>query len=97
MHQICISVWLHRFRRISESPFFTCELNRVPTILYPVEVNDTNQSDYDQTQFDLFKEQYMDTHKIVRLDIFIDEHNNGHLLKPVIVCDLVSKRYNPMT
>jgi hypothetical protein len=43
--------------------------------------------------FDYFKEKFNKSHKIIRLDVVIDENNSIEVIKEVIVCDLVSTRY----
>jgi hypothetical protein len=73
------------------TPFFICELNQTPTVIFPVHVNYGEMGAIDD--FDYFKEKFNKSHKIIRLDVVIDENNSIEVIKEVIVCDLVSTRY----
>ncbi len=77
-------------RRNLGQPFFTCELNKIPTMIYPRPIVDGII--YENTQFDNLKENYRKTHKIIRLDIEI-ENSVVVLVKEIIVSDLVSNQY----
>jgi hypothetical protein len=77
-------------RRISGQPCFTCELNKIPTLIYPSPIVDGKGMD--NHQLDNLKEQYRNTHKIIRLDIEI-ENIVDVLSSAVIVSDLVSKNF----
>ena len=77
-------------RRILEQPFFYCELNKIPTLIYPRPIIDGEI--YDNPYFEEIKEQVRITHKIIRLDIEI-ENNVAVLTKVIIVSDLVSNNY----
>jgi hypothetical protein len=71
-------------------PFFTCKLNKVPTLIYPRPIVDGII--FDNPQFDNLKEHCRNTHKIIRLDIEI-QNNVVVLVKEIIVTDLVSPKY----
>ena len=77
-------------RQILGQPFFSCELNKIPTLIYARPIVDGEI--YENTQFDDIKEQVRKTHKILRLDIEI-ENNIAVLVKVIIVADLVSYKY----
>ena len=75
--------------RISGQPCFTCDLNKIPSLIYPRLVVDGEI--FDNPHFDNLKDQYRNTHKIIRLEIEI-ENNIVVIVKEIIVSDLVSKR-----
>ncbi len=77
-------------RQILGQPFFSCELNKIPTLIYPRPIFD--KEIHENTQFDDFHEQVRKTHKIIRLDIEI-ENNVAVLVKEIIVSDLVGKKH----
>jgi hypothetical protein len=71
-----------QLRRILGQPFFTCELNKIPTLIYPRPI--VNGEIYENPHFDEIKEQVRKTHKIIRLDIEI-ENNVAVLVTDIIV------------
>jgi hypothetical protein len=71
-------------------PFFSCELNKIPTLIYPRPILD--KEIHENPHFDEIKQQLRKTHKIIRLDIEI-ENNVAVLTKVIIVSDLVSNQY----
>lgn len=71
-------------------PFFNCELNKIPTLIYPRPIVDGDI--YENSHFEEIKEQVRKTHRIIRLDIEI-ENNVAVLTKEIIVSDLISKSY----
>jgi len=71
-------------------PFFNCELNKIPTLIYPRPIVDGDI--YENSEFDNLKEHCRNTHKIIRLDIEI-QNNVVVLVKEIIVSDLVSNQY----
>lgn len=77
-------------RRLSGQPCFTCKLNKIPTLIYPSPIVDGKVMD--NHQLDNLKEQYRNTHKIIRLDIEIENYVVV-LVKEIIVYDLVSNQY----
>ena len=77
-------------RRNLGQPFFTCKLNKIPTLIYPRPKVDGIL--YENLQFDNLKEHYRNTHKIIRLDVEI-QNNVDVLVKEIIVSDLVSSQY----
>jgi hypothetical protein len=77
-------------RRNLGQPFFTCELNKIPTLIYPRPIVDGEI--YENSHFEEIKEQVRKTHRIIRLDIEI-ENNVAVLVKAIIVSDLVSNQY----
>ncbi len=79
-----------QLRRISGHPYFSCEQNNVPTLIYPRPIFDGEN--YENHHFDEIKEQFRDTHKIIRLDIEI-ENDVVVIVKEIIVSDLVSQKY----
>jgi hypothetical protein len=75
---------------ISGQPCFTSELNKIPTLIYPSPVVDGKVME--NPRFDNLKEQYRNTHKIIRLDVEI-ENNTAVLTKEIIVSDLVRTNF----
>jgi hypothetical protein len=71
-----------QLRRILGHPYFTCELNNVPTLIYPRPI--VNGEIYENPHFDEIKEQVRRSHKIIRLDIEI-ENNFAVLVTDIIV------------
>jgi hypothetical protein len=73
-------------RRNLGQPFFTCKLNKIPTLIYPRPIVDGII--HDNPEFDNLKWQYRNKHKIIRLDIEI-ENDIVVLVKEIIASDLV--------
>jgi hypothetical protein len=67
------------------SPYFTCEINKVPTLIYPIFTLEGNDLIAD---LEIYKDRFKNSHKIVRLEVTIDEYGVA-LVKPVIMTDLV--------
>jgi hypothetical protein len=71
--------------------FFICELNQIPTLIFPTHVNYGEIGVIDN--LDYFKEKFKNSHKIIRLDVVLAENNSIEIINEVIVCDWVSARY----
>jgi hypothetical protein len=73
---------------ISGSPFYTCELNGVLTALYPVAIKGNMCYESESKKLESFISIYKDTHKIIRLEVTIDDNNHVIDRRWVIVSDL---------
>jgi len=72
------------------SHYFSCEINNVPTIIYPVQTPLEKDIIIDLEQTIHLNK---NSHKIIRLEVEI-ENNNIELVRPVIISDLVSNKYH---
>jgi hypothetical protein len=77
-------------RPLKRGLFFTCELNKIPNLIYPIPIVDGER--FEPSLMDEVKNQYRKTHKIIRLEIEI-ENDIVVLVKAIIVSDLVSNQY----
>jgi hypothetical protein len=80
-------------RHISGSPFYTCELNGVPTAIYPVAIKGNMRYESDSEKLESFISNYKDTHQIIRLEVTIDDNNHVIDRRWVIVSDLGGSRF----
>ena len=76
---------------ISGSPFYCCEINGVPTALYPVLINDTAINEIDLKSSELWVSHYKNSHKIVRIEIIIDNDINILQTRAITIYDLISR------
>ena len=72
------------------SHYFCCEINNVPTIIYPIQTPLEKDIIIDLEQTIHLNK---NSHKIIRLEVEIENNNIG-LVKPVIISDLVSNKYH---
>ncbi len=70
-------------------PFFTAELNKIPTVIFPVPI--INNENVKIDNFDYFKEQLKNSYKIIRLEVVIED-KQAVATKVIIVTDLVSRK-----
>jgi hypothetical protein len=74
---------------ISGSPFYTCELNGVSTALYPVMLTYAEINEIVAENFELWVSQYKNSHKIIRIEIIVDEDFNIAQTRAVTIYDLL--------
>jgi hypothetical protein len=72
------------------SHYFSCEINNVPTIIYPVQTPLEKDIIIDLEQTVHLNK---NSHKIIRVEVEIENNNIG-LVRPVIISDLVSNKYH---
>jgi hypothetical protein len=74
-------------------PVSVCQLNRVPTILFPVVKSGSELTHNDQENQQACKLAFKETHQIIRIEIQLDDSNQVTNRRWVIISDLVSSRF----
>lgn len=71
-------------------PVYVCELNCVPSILFPVVNSGSDLAQNDQENQNACKWVFKDTHQIIRIEVSLDDSNQVTDRRWVIISDLVS-------
>ncbi len=77
-------------KHIIGSPFHTCEINGKKTALYPIAQRGNVFWEYDDKPLERYISEYHNSHKIIRIKVFLDEANNVEDVEHIIMYDKIS-------
>ncbi len=68
-------------RNIIGTPYYSCNLNKVPTVIFPNVILAKTKSDI--VNFEPFVSELKNSHQIIRLDVIQDHMGNTIEIKPI--------------